>query len=288
MNKWQQRMAAIAVALLGAALFVAFTNRPTTVQTAASTPDRNPLPTNASFDYQIGGAYEPPAGVNVVSRDWFDSAPLLDGYSICYVNAFQTQPDGDGSRPDEQSAWPQDLLLLELGDDPEWGGEYLVDLSSESNRSRAATWLAPMIETCAAKGYDAVEYDNLDSWTRFDDTPIADRVPFGEAEAVAFATLITELAHEEGLAVGQKNTPQLGEATALVTIGFDFAIVEECGQFDECSAYTDVFGPSVVAIEYTDDGFGRACASIGNDVAVVRRDRDVTLPGDTAYIYDAC
>ena len=61
-----------------------------------------------------------------------------------------------------------------------------------------------MIETCARKGYDAVEYDNLDSWTRFDGTAREGDVPFGKAEAIAFAELLADRAHALGLAVGRR------------------------------------------------------------------------------------
>jgi len=131
---------------------------------AAPAAEWRPPPANATFDYQIGKPYTPRAGVRVVSRDWFAARPARRGYSICYVNAFQTQDDEAGvKRPDERSAWPADLVLNELGDDPNWGGEYLVDIRDAGKRARAADWLQPMIETCARKGYDAVEYDNLDS-----------------------------------------------------------------------------------------------------------------------------
>ena len=80
-----------------------------------------PPPVNARFDYQIGEPYTPPRGVRVVSRDWFDAKPPRRGYAICYVNAFQTQDDSpDVVRPDERSAWPADLVLSSLGDDPNW------------------------------------------------------------------------------------------------------------------------------------------------------------------------
>ena len=42
-----------------------------------------------------------------------------------------------------------------------------------------------MIETCARKGFAAVEFDNLDSWTRFDGTDRAGEVPFDQGDAVA-------------------------------------------------------------------------------------------------------
>ena len=47
-----------------------------------------------------------------------------------------------------------------------------------------------MITTCERKGFEAVEYDNLDSWTRFDGTPRAGDVPFGKRDAIAFADLL--------------------------------------------------------------------------------------------------
>ena len=144
---------------------------------------------NAGFDYQIGGNYPLPAGVTVVSRDWFSGGAADDpAYSICYVNAFQTQADKAGvDRRDQRSNWPRRLVLSQLGDDPRWGGEYLVDISSAKLRRLAAHWVRPMVETCARNGFEAVEYDNLDSWTRFDGTPLAKRVPFGKRQALAYA-----------------------------------------------------------------------------------------------------
>src|SRR4051812_15827556 len=44
-------------------------------------------PLHAGFDYQLGGPYPPPAGVEIVTRD--RTAPPVEGlYNICYVNAF--------------------------------------------------------------------------------------------------------------------------------------------------------------------------------------------------------
>ena len=66
-----------------------------------------------------------------------------------------------------------------------------------------------MIQGCADKGYDAVEYDNLDSWTRFDGTPLADEVPFEKPDALAYAKLLASRAHALNLAVAQKNTADI-------------------------------------------------------------------------------
>ncbi|HEX2414523.1 MAG TPA: endo alpha-1,4 polygalactosaminidase [Thermoleophilaceae bacterium] len=194
----------------GSALVVAAALASAGAPTPAAAPARawEPPPANAKFDYQIGGDYPPPRAVRVVSRDWFLGAAR--GYSVCYVNAFQTQDDeADVERPDERSAWPRDLVLRQPGDDPNWGGEYLVDISKRSKRRRAARHVQPMIETCARKGFRAVEFDNLDSWTRFDATPRAGEVPFEKPQAIAYAALLADRAHALGLAVAQKNTPGL-------------------------------------------------------------------------------
>lgn len=248
-----------------------------------------PPPPRAAFDYQIGGDYTPPVGAKVVIRDWFEGRPARGRYSICYVNAFQTQADDpDVNRPDERSNWPPDLVLGELGDDPNWGGEYLIDISSDAKRRKAAAHIAPMLRVCASKGFRGVEFDNLDSWTRFDETPLAGKVPFERADAVAFATLIARDAHRRGLAAGQKNTPELGRRISRSVIGFDFAVAEQCGRYRECSRYTSVFGGRVFDVEYDDPSFRRACASVGTRISVIRRDLNVTRPGSGSYRYATC
>ena len=230
-----------------------------------------PPPADARFDYQIGAPYPPPAGVRVVVRDWSERPPG-HGYAVCYVNAFQSQPD---------IAWPRALVLRSLGDDPDWPGEFLIDLSTDAKRRAAAEVVQPMIEACADKRFNAVEYDNLDSWTRLP------RVPFGRREALAYARLLARRAHALGLAVGQKNTPQLTRAQVR-RAGFDFAIAEECGRYRECGAYRRLHGDRVLAIEYRRRDFRAACRAVGDRIAVVLRDRDVTAPGSRTYRYEAC
>jgi Glycoside-hydrolase family GH114 len=248
-----------------------------------------PLPVNAGFDYQIGGDYPLPAGASVVSRDWFSGQAAPDpAYSICYVNAFQTQANESGvDRPDERSNWPRRLVLNRLGDDPQWGGEYLVDIRDATRRRRAARWVGQMIEACARKGYEAVEFDNLDSWTRFDGTPLAGRVPFGKRDALAYARRLVGAAHAHGLAAAQKNTADVTMRQSR-RVGFDFAIVEECARYDECDRYRRVYGARVIEIEYRRGDFRKACREQGGDISVVLRDRLVSTPAARRYVYDSC
>lgn len=241
-----------------------------------------PLPANGQFDYQIGGDYALPTGVSIVSRDWYSGQAASNAYSICYVNAFQTQPDGDGGRPDELSQWPSNLVLTNLGDDPNWDGEYLIDLSTAAKRSSAAQWLSQMIDTCASKGFDAVEFDNLDSWTRLGS------LPFGRTEALAFAKILTDYSHGRGLAVAQKNTAEIIASGQHRQVGFDFAIAEQCGQYNECGVYASGYGNALIIVEYNPSAFSRTCSQLGGNTSVVLRDVLVKSPGQNGYVYEAC
>jgi glycosyl hydrolase family 114 len=248
-------------------------------------------PANSKFDYQIGGDYPLPAGVRVVSRDWFAGTAPAGAYGICYVNAFQTQAnEPDVDRPDEKDNWPADLVLTALGDDPNWDGEYLIDLSTAEKRTAAAAWVKQMTQTCADKGFQAVEFDNLDSWTRFQDSPVAAQPPFGRAEAVTYAALLVADAHAAGLAAAQKNTAELSAAEARTQIGFDFAIAEECGRWKECGRYRANYGNLVYVIEYRRKDFKKDCQNkkLRKRLSIVLRDLNVTQPGSGTYVYRAC
>ncbi|MET9452602.1 endo alpha-1,4 polygalactosaminidase [Streptomyces cinerochromogenes] len=227
-------------------------------------------PRHAGFDYQIGGAYPPPAGVRIVSRDRSDSpAPGL--YNICYVNAFQAQPA-------ERSAWPADLLLRDARGgvviDQDWN-EPLLDLRTPAKRERVARRVEQWIDGCADQGYDAVEPDNYDSYTRSHGLLTA-------ADATAFMALLSRHAHARHLAVAQKNTAEL--AGRRERAGLDFAVTEECGQYDECEVYAKAFDDRVVDIEYSDGGLRAARARWGDRLSIVRRDRDVSTPDAAAYV----
>ncbi|MFE7357854.1 endo alpha-1,4 polygalactosaminidase [Streptomyces sp. NPDC057543] len=231
-------------------------------------------PAHAGFDYQIGGAYTPPAGVQVVSRDR-TASPAAGLYNICYVNAFQVQPGEEGQ-------WPTDLLLRgangDVVTDPDWG-EALLDVSTAAKRDRVATKVNQWIDGCANKGFNAIEPDNYDSYTRSQGLLTA-------GNAKAFVTLLSSHAHSRNLAIGQKNTVELAGSRAQT--GLDFAIAEECGQYDECGDYTAAFGNHVIVIEYTARGLKKACAGWGSQLSIVRRDVDVRTPGSSGYVRKTC
>ena len=236
------------------------------------------LPTaNAKWDYQIGKPYDPPDGVTVVSRDR-TAAPLAEAYTMCYVNAYQTQPDAVRWWKNNHSE-----LLLKRADgsyvvDSYWG-EILFDIRTVEKREALAAIVNGWITGCADDGFQAVEPDNLDSWTRS-----GGRLTRGQA--FEFAALIIEHAHSESLAIGQKNAA--GQTALGKAAGFDFAVAEECGRYKECNAYTADYGDQVYVIEYRLQDYKYSCDRWGDELAIILRDRNVTAPGSKSYVYRSC
>ncbi|GAA3599069.1 endo alpha-1,4 polygalactosaminidase [Kineosporia mesophila] len=249
----------------------------TTATAAAAAKTYKLPPVNGKVDYQLGGAYTPPAGTKIVTRD--RTAKIVKGaYNICYVNAFQVQPG-------EEKWWkknhPSLLLKDSSGDyvvDEDWD-ELMLDTSTAAKRKQLAAIVGKWFTGCATKGYQAVEPDNLDSYTRSGKL-------LTKANAVAFTKLLAARAHTAGLAIGQKNTVELG--TQGKKAGLDFAVTEECGRYDECGDYTKVYGNHVIVIEYTKSAFTKTCDAYGSRLSVVRRDVDVSPKGSKGYVYQAC
>jgi hypothetical protein len=248
---------------------------------AERVPDGAP-PAGTIVDYQLGGAYEPAEGVGGVVRDAADD-PAEGLWSGCYVNGFQTQPGDRDLWLDEH---PDLVLRDEDGTpvaDPAWPDEMLLDTSTAEKRAGIVAVLGEVVRSCAERGFDAVELDNLDTYTRSDGR-------LTEDDAVDLARRYAEVAHEAGLAVGQKNAADLG-LRGRDEAGFDFAVAEECHRWDECAGYTEVYGDAVLDIEYTDDLRGtwaEVCADPQVPASTILRDRDLGVPGSAEYAFDHC
>lgn len=234
-------------------------------------------PANANLDYQLGGAYEPTGDTAIVARDR-TAMPDTDRYNICYINGFQTQP-GDAAM------WLADYpdLLLRDADgepviDPEWPDEYILSTSGSDRRQRLLTIVGRWIDDCAASDFQAVEIDNLDTYSRFPEM-------LTEDDAVAFARSLADRAHAAGLAIGQKNAAELVRRRAET--GFDFAVVEQCNEYAECDEFTAGYDHQVYVIEYERDAFERGCAAYP-ELSIVLRDVNVSTPDSASYVHDSC
>lgn len=166
--------------------------------------------------------------------------------ALCYINVGAWEE----WRPDAGS-YPAAILGKSY---PGWPGERFVDI-------RAMDVLGPIIrarfDDCARKGFDAIEPDNID--TAYSDTGYS----LTETDQRAFNLWLADEAHARGLAIFQKNVPEL---TADLVDTYDGAVTEDCVADGWCAEMTPYFEANkpVLAIEYTDvtdgDAFGGICA----------------------------
>ena len=211
-----------------------------------------------------------------MSRD--RTAPAAPGlHNIYYVNGFQIQPG-------EETFWEMQhptLILRDASGDPvidaDWN-EMLIDVSTAAKRNEVAGSVADWIEGFAAAGYDAIEIDNLDSFSRSGSR-------LTEANNVAAMHLFAAAAHANGLAAAQKNSSELvGRKTEM---GTDFVVAEECNHYGECGDYMAAYDNNVIVIEYLRADFNRGCSEFPG-LSIVLRDRDVRPRGASGYVFDGC
>ncbi|MEO3938988.1 endo alpha-1,4 polygalactosaminidase [Dermatophilaceae bacterium Soc4.6] len=114
------------------------------------------------------------------------------------------------------------------------------------------------VQTCVAKGFDAMEFDVADGYTNKTGFPLtgADQLTYNKALAA--------VAHRYGLGAALKNDAE--QVVALQPF-FDFAIVEQCFQYKECATYSPFVaaGKAVLETEYkgTTSSFCPTMKSLG-------------------------
>ena len=251
-----------------------------------------PPTTAVHWDWQIGAATEAdigvPTGVNLLDVDGFlaSAASVASWrargiYTVCYINAGSWQPGlpDAGDYPD----------VLKLQADPNWPGEYFLDVTDVFRPgSVLAAILGKRLDMCKAKGFDALEPDNLQN---------DENVKSGKITMQAqldFNGWLADLAHAKGLAVFQKNGPDkiLRATTAGTTMvdTFDGILDEQCQQFGECDALGEFSkrGKLALDVEY-DKSLTLDCSSFTAS-GIVALKKDLLLAGMTsgAYVRQTC
>jgi hypothetical protein len=161
---------------------------------------------------------------------------------VCYLSAGSLE-----SYRSDAAAFPASVVGLTLDG---WPDERWLDV-----RQRAV--LLPIMErrirVCAAKGFDAIEFDNVDGFVNPTGFPIT------RADQVRYNRALANLARRHGLAAVLKNAPEL---VPVLVRHFDAALVEQCAEYSECAAWK----PFVAArkpvwdLEYVTP-YARACAA---------------------------
>jgi hypothetical protein len=193
-----------------------------------------------SWQWQLTGKLDLDLQTDVIDIDLHVGRSVVDYYHdkgtkvICYISV----GSHENWRADADQ-FPDKVL----GNKYEgWSGERWLDI-------RRIDLLAPImlarLDECAAKGFDAVEPDNMEIYTN--DTGF----PLTYEDQLRYALWLAGESHKRGLGIGQKNAPD--QTKDLVEV-YDFAITEDAfyyGWAEDMLPYIRA-GKPVFAAEYTD------------------------------------
>jgi hypothetical protein len=168
------------------------------------------------------------------------------GRVLCYVSA----GSWENWRPDA-AAFPESVKGRKNG----WPGERWLDI-------RQLSILLPIMEArvrkCQDAGFDGVEWDNVDGYSNRTGLPLT------YADQLAYNASLANLSHRYGLTVALKNDV---EQLADLAPYFDYAVNEQCQQYNECGGYTTHFignGKAVWQVEYK-LSLGKFCAQANSE-----------------------
>jgi hypothetical protein len=227
-----------AAALLAVGGILAATTPPAAGRLGGDAARWTPVP-GAPWQWQLTTPVDLTVNVPVYDIDGFENSAAVVGALrsagrkvICYIDVGAAE----NFRPDYASFPPQ---VLGAGDG--WPGERYLDI-------RRTDILGPIMakrfDMCRSKGFDAVEADVVDGYTN--DTGF----PLTAADQLRYNTFIAGLAHQRGLSIALKNdVEQAGELVGY----FDFAIDEQCVEYDECDQLLPFIraGKAVLEVEYS-------------------------------------
>lgn len=223
-----------------------------------------PAPTTAPWQWQLQGKIDTSIEAGVYDIDGFETpvrkvrALHAQGRRVvCYLDV----GSWESYRPDAGS-FPRSVIGRRYEGFPD---ERWLDVR---RFHRFAKPLEHRFDICARKGFDAVEPDNVAGWENKTGFPI------GAREQLRFNRWVAREVHERGMAVALKNDPR--QVRQLLG-AFDFAIVEECFQYEECGLYEPFVkaGKAVFEAEYELEPPDYCEAAIALDFSAIRKSYDL-------------
>jgi hypothetical protein len=219
------------------------------VGTASASTGRWAPPQRLTWYWQLTGRVRTRLPAAAFDIDGFENSAAevaslhkRNRHVVCYVDV----GTWERWRPDART-FPRSVLGKPNG----WPGERWLDV-------RRLSVLEPImlerLRMCAAKRFDAVEPDNIDGFANSTGFPITAH------DQLVYDEWIARQAHGLGLAVFQKNDP---EQASVLQPYFDGALVEQCNQYRECSAFHDYLaaGKPVLDAEYESALYPGFCAA---------------------------
>lgn len=190
----------------------------------------------------------------------------------CRVIAYFSFGSFESWRPDAAS-FPAGVK----GNSNGWPGERWLDIR---NLAVLAPIMQARLDLARAKGFDAVEPDNIDGYTN--DTGFS----LTAADQLSYNIWIARQCHPRGLAVALKNDV---EQVEQLEPHYDFALNEEAFRYNEWYAYrafTDK-GKAVFNVEYR-AGTPQARAMNQARINSLTRDLNLVSPRDPGYVRLPC
>jgi hypothetical protein len=199
----------------------------------------HPAPTTAAWQWQLQGKVDTGVEAPVYDVDGFETPRATvralhrqGRKAICYLDV----GSWESYRPDA-GRFPRAVIGKRYEGFPD---ESWLDIRHYPS---FAAPLRARIAICARKGFDAVEPDNLAGWENETGFPLT------AADQLRFNRWIARQVHARGMAVALKND---GSQAGALLASFDFAIVEQCFQYEECGLYRPFVaaGKAVFEAEY--------------------------------------
>jgi hypothetical protein len=223
-----------------------------------------PPPRTAAWQWQLQGKIDPNLRAWAYDVDGFEASKgdvrALHRHrrrAICYLDV----GSWENFRPDADR-FPRSVIGKRYEGFP---NERWLDVSRFQLFAKP---LEARIAMCARKRFDAVEPDNVAGWEN--DTGFN----ISRGDQLAFNRWIASQVHGRGMAVALKNDPK--QVKQLIH-QFDFAIVEECFQYQECGYYKPFIArdKAVFEAEYELplDQFCGAAAALG--FSAIRKSYDL-------------
>jgi Glycoside-hydrolase family GH114 len=166
-----------------------------------------------------------------------------------------------------------------------WPGENWLLVSAANQAVILPLMKARFADWCQAKGFDAIEPDNLDGSSNISN--------ISQADDLSYVLAISQLAHALPLSIGLKNLATSLSASQLpMFVGaFEWALNEQCYEYNECAAYTQSgsFLPAGKAVFDVEYNTSPNCTQ-ANQSHINAQLTDLDLVGATAsgYKYTPC
>jgi hypothetical protein len=166
-----------------------------------------------------------------------------------------------------------------------WPGENWLLVTAVNQSIILPLMQARFVNWCQAKGFDAIEPDNLDAWTNI--TTVT------ETDNVTYDLAIGKLAHALPLSIGLKNVMTDLDASQYASFlaTFDWALNEQCFEYSECDAYTAAgsFLPAGRAVFDVEYNVSPDCTTADTDkMNAQKTDLDLVGATTSGYEYTPC